>query len=286
MRYPSPLTGLGIPYLVGPVGGSLTSPPGFEEEDTSPWYVELRRFDEWRMRHDRMLRRSYESAEVVLAIAPYVAEHLVSLQLKDLRFMSETAVARLPEMTDRTGREGPVRLLFVGRLIRTKGARDAIAAMAQLRDVDVRLDIVGDGFDRQACESLVGALDQRHRVTFHGSQPRERVEDFYRAADVFVFPSYREPGGNVHFEAMAHGLPLIVSDRGGPAAVVDDTRGIRVSPTGPDQYARDLAEAIRALAGDPIRRAILGSAGRRYAERCGTWASRVKEIERIYGELE
>ena len=61
------------------------------------------------------------------------------------------------------------------------------------------------------------------------------IDDFYRAADVFVFPSYREPGGNVVFEAMSFGLPLVVGDRGGPGSAVDERSGIRVPPrvTGP-----------------------------------------------------
>ena len=138
---------------------------------------------------------------------------------------------------------GPVRLLYVGRLVRTKGARDAIRAIGLLPGLSVRLDVVGDGFDRGACEALAGSWGSAERVSFHGWLPRPRVEEFYRSADVFVFPSYREPGGNVIFEAMGHGLPLVVSDRGGPGAAVDETCGIRVHPASPDQYAQDLASA-------------------------------------------
>ena len=82
MRYPSPLVHAGIPYVIGPVGGSLTSPPGFDDEDTAPWYVGLRRVDSWRLAHDPVLRRSYERARVVLGIAPYVADQLAPLHLR------------------------------------------------------------------------------------------------------------------------------------------------------------------------------------------------------------
>lgn len=282
MRYPSPLTGWGMPYVLGPVGGSLPSPPGFDDEDTAPWYVGLRRLDRWRMQHDPVLRRSYEQASIVLGIAPYVAEHLRTLDLADLRYLSETAVAGLPEPHDRGGRTGTVRLLYVGRLIRTKGARDAIGAMADLADLDVTLDIVGDGFDRAACESLVSELDLSSRVTFHGAQPRDRVEDFYRASDVFIFPSFREPGGNVHFEAMAHGLPLVISDRGGPASVVTDAMGIKVTPRGPGQYPHDLALAVRELVTDHTRRREMGRAARAFAEAHGTWTNRLDQMDDVY----
>ena len=71
MRYPTPLAGLGIPYVIGPVGGSLDNPPGFAaEQDPAPWYVGLRALDRSRLRHDPLLRRSYEDAATVVGIAP------------------------------------------------------------------------------------------------------------------------------------------------------------------------------------------------------------------------
>jgi glycosyltransferase involved in cell wall biosynthesis len=285
MRYPSPLARSGIPFVLGPVGGGITSPPSFEDEDTAPWYLGLRRVDAWRLAHDPSLRHTYRSARVVLGIAPYVSDQLAPLGLADVRIMAETGVITLPPPVDRRGRSGPVRLLFVGRLIRTKGARDAIAALAHLSDLDVVLDVVGEGFDSEACHQLVAELGLGDRVVFHGRLPRDAVDAAYERADVFVFPSYREPGGNVQFEAMSHGLPLVVSDRGGPASVVTADRGLVVTPRDPRQYARDLAEAIRLLVTDPDRRLAMGAAARAYVEREGTWTRRIEQVEKIYSEI-
>ena len=130
-----------------------------------------------------------------------------------------------------------------------------------LPGLQMSLDIVGEGCDRGACEALAGQLGLGGRVRFHGWLPRERIDAFYREADLFVFPSYREPGGNVTFEAMGHGLPLVVSDRGGPGAMVDETCGIRVHPESPDQYAQDLASAVARLVRDPALRTALGAGG-------------------------
>jgi glycosyltransferase involved in cell wall biosynthesis len=149
----------------------------------------------------------------------------------------------------------------------------------------VVLDIVGEGFDREACQQLVKQLGLGDRVHFHGHQDRPFVEAAYERADVFVFPSYREPGGNVQFEAMAHGLPLVVSDRGGPASVVSGERGLVVTPREPGQYAADLAEAIRSLVVDPSRRLAMGAAARAYVEQEGTWERRIEQVEQIYDEI-
>ena len=161
--------------------------------------------------------------------------------------MSETGLTELPTLGDRPASDGTVHLLYVGRLVRTKGLRDAIRALARLTtSTPVVLEVVGDGPDRAACEALVAELGLGRAVRFHGRQPRERVEGFYRSADIFVFPSYREPGGNVVFESMGYGVPLVVSDLGGPGSFVDETCAIRVHPNDPDQYADDLAAAITA----------------------------------------
>jgi len=92
MRYPSPLADFDIPYVMGPVGGSLPTPAAFVDEDTSPWYVGLRRFDAWRLRRDRLLRRTYENAACVLGIAPYVGDLLGQVRLRRFEIVSETAI--------------------------------------------------------------------------------------------------------------------------------------------------------------------------------------------------
>ena len=279
-----PAAGLGIPLVIGPVGGSLPTPAGFgAEEDTAPWYVGLRRLDSLRMRRDPLLRRTYEQASCVLGIAPYVRDFLSGLSLRHFEVMSETGIDALPPPVDRRGRAGQeVRLLFVGRLIRTKGARDAIRALAIVRDLPVELDIVGDGFDRAECEALTDRLGLRDRVHFHGKVARSQVDNFYRAADIFLFPSFREPGGNVAFEAMGYGLPLIVSDNGGPGAAVDDSCGIRLSAQSPERYAADIAAAIARLAMDRDLRLALGDGARERVADIALWDSKVSHLEAIW----
>ena len=286
MRYPSPLASSGIPYLVGPLGGSLTSPPGFlEEEGTAPWYMKLRSLDAWRLRHDPSLRRSLSSAAVVLGIAPYVGELLKDVPLRRFEIMSETALTQLPPEVDRSRRSGPVRLLYVGRLVRTKGARDAIRALDLLGDLDVHLDVVGSGPDAEACQQAAREAGVSARVTFHGRRSRAEVDFFYREADVFVFPSYREAGGNVQLEAMGWGLPVIVSNLGGTAAAVPADCGILVHPVDPVQYSRQLAQAVRQLVLDPQRRRQMGERAREHVRSEGLWDRKIEQVEALYEQV-
>lgn len=286
MRYPCPCAGLGIPFVIGPVGGGLPNPAGFESADTSaPWYMGLRGLDATRRRWDPILRRTYEEAACVLGIAPYVRDLLADYSLRRFETMSETGLQSIPDPIDRSDRSGPVRLLFVGRLVRTKGVREAIRAMAETTDLPVRLDVVGDGPDRGICQAMIADLNLGDRVTMHGWQSRPEVARFYSEADVFVFPSYREPGGNVAPEAMGYSLPLIVVDRGGPGAATTDDCAIRLAVTTPEALTRDVAEAVRTLATDPDRRRRMGAAAYDHVKRTALWPAKLDRMGEIYEEI-
>lgn len=286
MRYPSPAVGLGIPFVIGPVGGSLDSPPAFAaEEGAAPWWQRLRRLDRWRIHHDRLLRRTYEEAACVIGVADYVAEFLAGVAIQRFELMSETAVHHVRDAIDRSDTHGPVRLLYVGRIVRTKGLRDIVRALALVTDLDVMLDVIGDGNDREACEGLALALGVEDRVVFHGRLPRDDVDTFYERADVFVFPSYREPGGNVPFEAMSFGLPLIVCRRGGPGANVEDSSGFRLNAVSPDQLAIDCAAAIKALVEDPGLRRRMGEAARQHVAMKHLWSHRISQVTELYDQI-
>ncbi|MFD2797238.1 glycosyltransferase family 4 protein [Promicromonospora vindobonensis] len=286
LRYPSPVVGLGVPLVVGPVGGSLESPPAFAlEEGATPWYQRLRGLDRFRLRRDPLLRATYEGADCVVGIAPYVRELLGDLRLRRFEELGDVAVHAVPPLNDRSGRPGPVRLLHVGRLVRTKGARDVIRAMTLLRDLPVVLDVVGDGPDRAACADLVRDLGLEDRVLVHGAVSRAEVDHFYERADVFVFPSYREPGGAVVLEAMAHGLPLVVCGRGGPGANVSDACAVRLPAESPAQLARDVATAVRRLVTDPGLRLRMGDAAREHVAATHLWDRRIERMTDLYEQV-
>jgi glycosyltransferase involved in cell wall biosynthesis len=285
MRYPSPAIGFGIPVVIGPVGGGLSTPAGFAADvGSAPWFMKLRGLDQFRRRWDPLLRRTYEEAACVLGIAPYVTELLAGLSLRRFEIMSDAGLDTVPDPIDRAERSGPVRLLYVGRLVRTKGARDIIRALSLRPELPITLDIVGEGPERAACEALIAKLDLGSRVSMHGWKAKGEVWDFYRNADIFVFPSYREPGGNVALEAMGYSLPLIVVDRGGPGSAVTEACAIKLPITGPEALARDIADAIEKLVTDPGLRRKMGAAAHRHVTKTALWAAKIDHVGTIYAD--
>jgi glycosyltransferase involved in cell wall biosynthesis len=100
------------------------------------------------------------------------------------------------------GWDGRPRVLFVGRVMRRKGAHIAVASAALAEAGEFELVIVGPG-------RVEGAT---RNVTFTGPVTAEKVAMFYRAADAFLLPSVREGFPVTVQEALASGLPVIVSE--------------------------------------------------------------------------
>ena len=288
LRYPCPAVGLGVPYIMGPLGGSLEAPPSLRSVvEHEPFYRRLRALDRLRFRYDPLLRATYVQARVLIAVAPYVRDLLASMNLPPLRLMSEAGVERTsPRACKRTGFDGGTpRLLYVGRVIRTKGVRDAIQALRFVAHSRAHLDIVGAGEDVVSCRRVVAEYGLEERVSFHGHLPPSAVEAFYERADLFVFPSFREPSGKALLEAMSHGLPVIVANYGGPAAVVDETCGRLVDPAPADEFARGIAAQIDALLAERSALEALGRGALRRIQQRYTWDKKVDWLCNLYREL-
>ena len=152
-------------------------------------------------------------------------------------------------------KDGEVLLLYVGRISREKDLDVLAAAYRKVHDagLPVKLFIVGHG---PYSEALAANLPD---AVFLGYLTGEPLAKAYASADVFVFPSTTDTFGNVIIEAQASGLPVIVSDLGGPKElVVDGTNGIVTKAHDAD----DFAAAISRLAGDAKLRAQMGEKAR------------------------
>jgi glycosyltransferase involved in cell wall biosynthesis len=287
LRYPSPLEGYSIPYIIGPLGGSLDTPDEFVSECRSAaWYTRLRSLDRWRLKRDRLLKRSYGNAAAVLGVAPYVGDLLSAAKPQRFEVISELGIDTLASAHQRQATPGVLRLVHVGRGVRTKGLRDAIRAIALLpKDIDVHLDVAGRGEEIAICQAEAERLGIQDRVSFLGQVPRSDVEKLYAQADAFLFPSFREPSGSVIFEALRHGLPVITTDRGGPGYVVDDTCGLKVPAIAPEQLASNLCAAIQRLAWDTDLRMRLGEGARKRVEVIGLWSNKIRWLVGLYREL-
>lgn len=131
----------------------------------------------------------------------------------------------------REEREGSTRVVFTGRLHPQKNLDVLLRAWPEVvRATGARLVLVGDGPDRTRLEALTRELGVADWVEFAGA-----VEDpsgWLRGASAFVLPSLCEGMSNSLLEAMATGLPCVVSDVGGNVDLVEEGRSGRLVGTG------------------------------------------------------
>lgn len=286
-RYASPLRHFPVPYVIGPLGGSLDTPVAFREEvGSAPLFTRLRTLDAFRFRNDPWLRDSYARAACVLGVAPYVQDLLADIPLRRFESVLELGIDDVEPPLARPLLPGKLRLLHVGRGVRTKGLRDAVRAMSQLRDLPgVTLTSAGAGEEIEICRAEARDYGITDRVSILGPVPRPQVEDLYRSHDVFLFPSFREPAGGVLYEAMRHGLPVITAARGGPEFIIDDSSGLRLPVTTPEDYVAAISDAIRQLYHAPDQVAALGAGARAKVLAEGLWSHKADRLVELYRDL-
>lgn len=170
-------------------------------------------------------------------------------------------------------------VLFLGRLIPRKGADILIEAFAQACSESARLVIAGpegepgyrECLERRAKESGVEA-----RVLFTGPVYDEEKKALLADADIFALPSRYENFANAPAEAMACGVPVIITDACGIRSLVEGQAGLVIAPE-----KEALAEALRKLIGDKALYSRLKEGCRRVADQL-SWDRLTEQMEGYY----
>lgn len=171
--------------------------------------------------------RSHKIKKDLIFLAPNAVDNHL--------FASAAAVARKNEAAHRAELGLPGRyFLFVGRLVREKGVFELLAAYAKLDESvhrQIGLVFAGDGSHRKQLEKQAASIAPGV-IRFAGFVQRDQLATYYALAEMFILPTYTDPWGLVVNEAMACGLPVILSRAAGCAAdlVKDNWNGLLVPP--------------------------------------------------------
>lgn len=177
-----------------------------------------------------------------------------------------TATAELLEIGAKRDYSKKIRLVFLGWVDRTKGIFELIAAFATLhkRFPFLELDIAGEGDASRTARLLVEDLGLSGAVNFLGWVEGDRRLDIMSTAGIFCLPSHFEGLPNSMIEAMAAGLPVIVTPVGAIPDVISDKHNGLITPVGD---ACTLAAHIEELITNPPMREQLGRAAHHTASR-------------------
>ncbi len=257
-RLPSFMGNLGVPFIFGPAGGG----------ESAPWRLRfgypfkgliadmLRDVMNQLVRFDPFMRYTFNKADYIYA---------TSSQTKALipkKYHSKTNISLaigMPNLLSKSVVNGkrpskPFRIVYVGRFLYWKGMHLGLRALAlALEDGhDIRLTMIGDGQDKKNWVGLSEKLNIEDKIDWVGWLDIKESARIYSECDILLFPSLHDSGGMVVLEAMAHGLPVICLNIGGPGVMVDNSCGRVIEVDGLNEVAvsHALAEALKELSGD------------------------------------
>jgi glycosyltransferase involved in cell wall biosynthesis len=256
----------GLPYLVSLQGPDV---PGFEAR-YNYLYPLLK----------PLLRCIWRNALVVTAISGkhqrLAYQTMPELEIPIIHNGVDTRIFH-PAGERREARE--INILCVGRLIERKGQHHLLQAFASLRahcNYPITLTLVGTGDAGNLLYRPVNELGIADAVSFTGFVPRDEMPAIYRRADIFVLPSQNEGMSIALLEAMASGLPVVVTDTGGTAELVQENVNGHIVPW---HNVQALTKALATLVRDEVTRSRMGRENRQIATQFSWSAMAQKYLE-------
>jgi glycosyltransferase involved in cell wall biosynthesis len=269
----------GVPYLVAPRGmlvGDLLRRRGRLRKRLWLRLVERRTLERAAGLH---ATSDLEAEEAGCLGLPLPRVHVVANGV-DIERWDTTREAGVAPLVREALAQRPL-LLFLGRLSWKKGLDRLIDALALVPGATLAIA----GNDQEACQAgleqqAVAARINPRRIRYLGPVHGDDKAALLHYADVLVLPSHSENFGNVVLEAMAAGLPVVVTPQVGLADVVKE-HGAGVVVKG---HPPLLAAELRRLLADPAGRQEMGRRGKEAAARRFSWESVAARMEEVYAE--
>lgn len=264
-----------IPFVIGPLNGGLPWPPGFSQLDKQrEWISGLRNL----YRFLPFARSTYRHSAAIIAASSQVCSEFAIYRDK-LFYIPEPGISSSICLNDSRKREPGTKLelIFVGGLVPRKACDLALLGAASLlRKGIARFTVVGDGPERHSLEQLTRDLGIEKAVYFCGWVKQSEVFNRLGCADIFVFPSLRDNGAGVVFQALATGAVPVVADFGGPGDIVYPEVGRKMSLTNESDFVAQTEIILEELAYNRDLLNRLRQQGMTYAREHLTWDAKAQ----------
>ncbi len=205
----------GLPYLIRFGGGDI---PGFQERFRL-LYKALGPFEAF----------IWKQADALIANSRGLKKLALDFyDKKEIRIITNGVDTSHFHPSYKKGSKGGaagIELLFVSRLIERKGLQYILPMLPELQreaKKPLHLTVVGDGPYRRELEKIAADMALGSCVTFVGQKKKEELPAYYQAADIFILPSRKEGMPNVVLEAMASGLPIVMTPCEGSEELIGD----------------------------------------------------------------
>jgi glycosyltransferase involved in cell wall biosynthesis len=292
-RQTSPLYDIGIPWVLGPVGGAEQLPGRFR----AALSLQTRLFESARdistqvAKRSPKLKRSLQSAAFVLAstletekLLTTMGVHKERIGLSPAIFMPSDRIAVFKSNKAKAP-SSHLRIFAGGNLEGRKGLALALHALAEAkkRGVPFVFTFAGYGPELPHLKQLAArlALDS-NCVSFRDSLPLDKYRDALQNSDVYLLPSLRESGGLTLGEAMLAGCVPIVVKAGGPGLLVTPECGYAFEPESPAYLVEQITDTLQTLWLNPEHLALLSKNVVTRAETALSDARYLESVESAY----
>jgi glycosyltransferase involved in cell wall biosynthesis len=270
-----------IPFVIGPINGGLPWPKGFSQADKEKeWISNLRNF----YRFLPFAQSTYRYAAAIIAGSSHTYTEFAVYHEKLFFVPGENGIdpSLYSSILRRSQPSDKLELIYVGGLGSVKAVDLALRGAASLlRAGDARFTVVGDGPERSNLEQLRKSLGIQKNVSFCGWLRHGEVLQHLGEADVLVFPSVREFGGGVVFEALAMGAVPVVADFGGPGDIIHPGIGFKVPLTDEEDVVLQIEKILAKLVNNRELLERLRQQGMRYARECLSWDRKAQIVTEI-----
>lgn len=244
-RNPAALYKLNIPYIIGPVGGAETTPPQLMclYSARERFRENIRMFAMHLSMLNPLTRKAYDNAYLVFAKTKETKRMLNQWKNKVIVRL-EIGVPNVEKSCKSRDKHS---FLYVGNFLYLKGIKLSLLAFAKYAKSypQAKFVMIGKG----EMEKEIRDFKEKHKLNIEllPWMPQERLHLYYESYRVLLFPSMHDSSGNVVLEAMAHGMPVVAINTGGPVSVMGDEIAKELTVPTTNQSVEDVVDKLVAI---------------------------------------
>ncbi|MBX0333445.1 glycosyltransferase family 4 protein [Pontibacter sp. HSC-14F20] len=221
-----------LPFCITERMGPFPSPYTTNKEGTLTYFHQL----------------PYLASDINIAVSPFQKKMMEKQKIPQISIIPDFINEDFFEPAEQLHHNNKIFTFFsFARLVNGKGIGDLIVSIKSIvsTGIKLKLRLAGTGPQKEELIKLANELDISHVIDWLGDLTRVEALQEYQKCDSFVLPSYYESFGMVYIEALACGKPIIATRCGGPDTIVNDTNGLLVEKSNPQELANAMIKMIK-----------------------------------------
>lgn len=245
----------GYKYVWGPVGGMEIMPVAYLKGAGMKAVIFNRiknTINTLQYKFQPNFHRAIKRSDAIIAATRGCQEIIQRYYKGQVSLINETGCYPQERISRLVKNSDQLDLMWCGKFDFRKRLDLAIRIIAELKGLNVRLHVAGSG-DKEKYLTLAQEHGVEDKIVWHGQVNHEEINSLMQQSDVFLFTSIMDATSTVVMEAIQNQLPVVCFDTCGFGTVVDETIGVKIHLSNPEQSVKDFADELRILYGDRQR---------------------------------